>query len=411
MAVPEELAAATQPLATTRIAREVGPRFGRGWLLPVAVIVSLGVLAFSTLYITDIIVSTGGATSAGGALDRYLAFDPEMLTDALPALGMTIVAVLGIMLTVVAILVQLSSDRYTGVALMFIRDPVNIAVMTYFVVASLAAVALSVSLHEDFVPRTALVAVLAATGLGLAIMLPYFAYVFWFLEPGNIIERIRREATRRTASGLTTDSVGTVAYKQARVLSLLEEITDIANNSIDGRDKIIASHAVDALRDFLLEYLRHRPHDLRPWHTLGRHIRENPDFVAMDPESLHDLELGGKWLEWKVLRQYLGVYNEALVSMQDINYLIAIDTRYIGEAAIEDDDAELLEMVMCFMNSYMRSAINARNVRTAYNVLHQYRMLVECMLRNGWGRAAREAVRFMKYYGHVAFDDNLAFIT
>ena len=33
------------------------------------------------------------------------------------------------------------------------------------------------------------------------------------------------------------------------------------------------------------------------------------------------------------MRQYLGIYNEALGSMRDINYLIAIDTRYIGEAA------------------------------------------------------------------------------
>ena len=33
------------------------------------------------------------------------------------------------------------------------------------------------------------------------------------------------------------------------------------------------------------------------------------------------------------MRQYLGIYNEALASMRDINYLIAIDTRYIGEAA------------------------------------------------------------------------------
>ncbi len=33
------------------------------------------------------------------------------------------------------------------------------------------------------------------------------------------------------------------------------------------------------------------------------------------------------------MRQYLGIYNEALATMRDINYLIAIDTRYIGEAA------------------------------------------------------------------------------
>ena len=54
----------------------------------------------------------------------------------------------------------------------------------------------------------------------------------------------------------------------------------------------------------------------------------------MDPESFGELEQRRTWVEWKVMRQYLGIYNEALATMRDINYLIAIDTRYIGEAAL-----------------------------------------------------------------------------
>ena len=88
------------------------------------------------------------------------------------------------------------------------------------------------------------------------------------------------------------------------------------------------------------------------------------------------------------MRQYLGIYNEALAAMRDINYLIAIDTRYIGEAAGEAKDDELIELVFRFMNSYLRATLNARDVRTAYNVLNQYRLLVEAMLRQGNGAAA-----------------------
>ena len=33
------------------------------------------------------------------------------------------------------------------------------------------------------------------------------------------------------------------------------------------------------------------------------------------------------------------------------------------------------------MNSYLRAALNARAVRTAYNVMNQYRLLVESMIR------------------------------
>ncbi len=111
------------------------------------------------------------------------------------------------------------------------------------------------------------------------------------------------------------------------------------------------------------------------------------------------------------MRQYLGIYNEALASMRDINYLIAIDTRYIGEAAGQAKDDELVELVFRFMNSYLRATLNARDVRTAYNVLNQYRQLVEAMLRLGRNEAALAGVRHMNYYGHVSFDMKLTFVT
>ena len=97
--------------------------------------------------------------------------------------------------------------------------------------------------------------------------------------------------------------------------------------------------------------------------------------------------------------------------MRDINYLVAIDTRYIGEAAARVNDAELVRLVYRFMNSYLRATLNARDVRTAYNVLNQYRLLVEAMLRSGSGTAALEGLRHMIYYGHVSFDMKLTFVT
>ena len=72
--------------------------------------------------------------------------------------------------------------------------------------------------------------------------------------------------------------------------------------------------------------------------------------------------------------------------MRDINYLIAIDTRYIGEAARRRRGrASSSSWSFRFMNSYLRATLNARDVRTAYNVLNQYRLLVEAMLRTGNG--------------------------
>ncbi|HRK63453.1 MAG TPA: hypothetical protein PLN53_03615 [Terricaulis sp.] len=111
------------------------------------------------------------------------------------------------------------------------------------------------------------------------------------------------------------------------------------------------------------------------------------------------------------MRQYLSIYNDALGTMRDICYLIAIDTRYIGEAAGKANDSELVELVLRFMNSYLRSTLNAKDVRTAYNVLNQYRKLVEALLEHGKHTAALDAVRHMKYYGLVGYDMGLNFVT
>ena len=386
--------------------------FRRQWLVPIVFLTGAAFAIFWLFYSVDYFVTGGtGASSDAGPPSHYLAFDPGSITDAVSSLGGMIAAVFGIVITVVSLIVQLSADRYTGVARLFLSDRLNLAVMGYYVIACVCGVWVSVSIHHDFVPRSALLGMLSANTLGLVLMGPYFRYVFWFVEPMNIVAKIRRDALKSTLQAFHAAEPEKILRGQAVTLGAMEELTDITSNSISGKDKIIASGAVDALKDFAIEYIKNKSKASTAWFDIGEHIRANPDFVAMDPESLQDLEKRRTWVEWKVMRQYLGIYNEALVMMRDINYLVAIDTRYIGEAAAVAKDAELIQLVYRFMNSYLRAALNARDVRTAYNILNQYRLLVEAMLRNGNATAAVEGVRHMFYYGHVSFDMKLTFVT
>lgn len=386
--------------------------FRRQWALPVAVLLVAALVVFWGLYTLDhILGSPPSGTPPPGPLERFTRFDPGSLTDAYAGLATVLAAVFGIVIMVVSIIVQLSADRYTGVARMFLRDRVNLTVMGFYVVGCVTAVWLSLSLKTDYVPTIMTSVQLVITTLGLVLMAPYFGYVFWFLDPSNIVVRLRREALVTAIRGAEAAEPAKRAAAQLGTLKALEELTDITNNSISGKDKIIASHAVDALRDFALEYMKHKPRARDAWFALCEGTRANPDFVAMDPESLKDLEQRRTWVEWKVMRQYLGIYNDALGTMRDINYLIAIDTRYIGEAALAAQDEELTGLVLRFMNSYMRSALNAQDVRTAYNVLNQYRLLVETMLREGHGTTALKGVKYMSYYGHLSFHMELPFVT
>jgi len=398
-------------IAATRAKRRIAPPVVLGWVSPMVIVILVAVFFCTAFYVLDSLLFGAGPRSAGGMLEHYLSFDPLLITDALPALGMTIVAVLGIVLTVVAIIVQLSSERYTSVAMMFLREPVHILVISFYIVASLCAVWLSVTLRPDFVPRSLLLLVMVLTSFGLAAMLPYFAYTFWFLEPGNIIDRLRGHAVRLTARGFQVQAPDKVDRLQGRVLEKIEEITDIANNSIEGRDKIIAGQAIDSLCEFVVEYVAMKPLDERPWYRLGDELRFHPDFVGMDTELQQELETRHLWVEWKILHEFLRIYCEALESMSDIDSQVAIDTRYLGEAAAATRRTDLIRMVFRFFNSYLRTAIDMRIETTTNSVLLQYRMLIEELLRQDLCEEACEGVRFLKSYGFLAFEDELSSIT
>jgi Predicted membrane protein (DUF2254) len=384
----------------------------RLWVFPISVLFGLALTVFVGFWLLDHFMTGGPALDEPlGPATRYLHFDPDHITDAVGGMSSLNAAVLGLVITVVSIIVQLSADRYAGVAQMFLRDKVNLAVMAYFVIACVCSVWLSLSVHAQFVPRATIFTMILVTSFGLVLTLPYFAYVFRFLEPVSIITRIRVQASEQVSAGATARTAGRVAEAQGPAINALEELTDITSSSIEGKDKIIASRAVDAIKDFVLSYLEVKGRVHPSWFRVSPGIRDNPDFVAMDPESLSDLEQRRTWVEWKALRQYLGIFAEAQGAMPDINYLIAIDTRYVGEAAARRADAELLALVFRFMNSYLRAALNARAVRTAYNVLNQYRLLVEAMLRQGQLEAAQDGVRHMLYYGRTGFDMSLGFVT
>ncbi len=388
----------------------------RSWALQVLVLAGAAFVVFWGFYALDVLLAVGESSDRGlsavlDALPHYLRFDAAALTDAVSGLAAAMLAIFGIVVTVVSIIVQLAANRYTGVARRFFRDRVNLAVLGFYVVACVVGLWLSVALRGDFVPRHSLVLMLALTAFGLVLMAPYFGYVFWFLEPANIIGRIRDEALSEAERGVGSEDAAVLDRAQTGTLSALEELSDIASSSIGAKDKLIASAAVDALGDFTKQYLSLKPRARSAWYRIGEGLRANPDFVAMAPASLAELQARRAWVEWKALRQYMTLVPDALAAMPDVAYLIAIDTRYVAEAAALARDAEVVALALRYMNSFLRATLNARSVRSAYNVLHQYRLLAEQLLSRGEVETPAEIARHLRYYGDVAFDLNLPFVT
>ena len=79
------------------------------------------------------------------------------------------------------------------------------------------------------------------------------------------------------------------------------------------------------------------------------------------------------WVEWKVLRQLQRLYLGGMSIMKDVCFVIAVNTRKIGEAAGQRGDMPVLDKVMVFFNTYLRQTINSRDAKAMFNVLREYR--------------------------------------
>jgi hypothetical protein len=378
------------------------------WLYPMLALGAMATATVVTLYSLDHFVDRAGH---GTPIDHYLDFDAESVSNSIGVLSSIVAAVLGIIITVVSIVVQLAATRYTpAITEMFFRDRGNRLVLGLYVIGCVTGFWTAFGVNADWVPRISLLTMLGIATFGFILMAPYFAYVFRFLSPQAVVARIQRDAAA-AAVGHGGGDAADLAERRAEALGRTEQLTDIAINSISQKDKIIATACVDALRDLALAYLEGKKARPAAWFVLGNEVRQNPDFASMATDSVDALEQARTWFEFKVLRQYQAIYTEALGTMRDINYVVAINTRQLAEKALAEREPEALGLAVKFFNTYLRATLNQNDVRTAYTILNQYRIMAESVLRAGEGATALTIANHIKYYGHLSYQKKLAFVT
>ena len=382
-------------------------RVWRIWLLPLLILLGFAL----AIFVLTLFVDSGGALFRIQLLWNH---DPEVAHDAISNAGEVVAGVLGIAITVVAIIVELASNRYTHrVTELFVSEPINFAVMGFFVVTALQAIFVAVTYDVDgsvtgtpYIPSVGMTVALGMLALCLLLLLPYFAFVFDFLNPINIVDRIRKHSLKVVSQ---RERLG-IEARQAEAVRGVEQIADVGLNAMEHKDKGISMASVDALKAMVLDFSKVRGKLEPAFFRVEGDLAHNPDFVSMSEEVLEAVTRRKIWFEMKVLRKYQTLYNEALNRMRDINYLIAINTRHLAEFALDEGHEELFELVVKFFNTYLRATVNARDVRTAYNVLHQYRLLAERALHHKNGAISVEIARYFKYYGLVGYNAKLPFV-
>ncbi len=389
--------------------REVRATPLRVWLYPFLILLVATALVFGLSFVLDIRTQP----KAPSLFANLANFDKEEASDVLSNVGEVTASVLGVAVSVVAIIVELAANRYTHkITELFFRTPVNFAVLGLFVVAGIHGLWTSLIFRDNFKPVWGTLVGMGLMTVSLLMLLPYFAFVFDFLNPLNIVARIRAETLRAVKGAPREISTARANAENVQRVAAdgTEQLSDVALNAMNNHDGAIAVAAVNALGDLGRDYLDVKGALPLDWFHITESVAENPDFVSMSREVLGDLGRERTWFEFKLLRQFQTIYQAGLGGNRELCYVVAIHTRELAERAMDHKDPRVVELCIKFFNTYLRSTMNSRDVRTAYNVLNQYRLLADGALSRSMGRFAVEVARYFKYYGQLAFSSDLGFV-
>jgi hypothetical protein len=163
------------------------------------------------------------------------------------------------------------------------------------------------------------------------------------------------------------------------------------------------------------------------WYFIPPWIRQSSDFLTLSDEAVADLVARKTWLEWKIFRQYMMLFNASIDLLKEVCYHVAMNTRIIGEGSCHPDRGDLYSLdlaIKCF-NTYIRSAITKNVVHTVYIVLFQYRKLAESLIVFGkelkrdrtkyaLGASLEDRVlqiaKYMRYYSVEVMNRKLYFL-
>ncbi len=339
-----------------------------------------------------------------------MSLDTQAALDTLSSAAEVVAAVLAIAITVVAIVVELAATRYSHqITRLFLREPVNLVVLGMFVVTTVqciwVAVVLDSSGPQAMLPQAGFAITLALVTLSLLLLIPYIYFVFAFLSPISVIEKICRDAYNTVLKARSSS----VRRNQERVEEAIDELQDVARSAIQQSDRGIAIAAVNALAGFVIDYVQIRDELPEEWFDMSRGVAEDPDFIALAPETITAIEAQGVWVERKVFRRYLSLMGQATMRERDVANLIGINTQRIA-TGFSADRPWLLDLSISVFNSYLRETINAGDQRTAYYLMNQYRLIAEWLLANGQGKKCEEIADYLRIYGQYAHNTGASFL-
>lgn len=338
--------------------------------------------------------------SAAGVSPWQLAqFDAAQARHLNNLLNRNLNQLVAVVFTMVAIAVPLTANLYSLKFLeFFIKDPINAAVLIFVAVVDMFNTWAGYSIGEGHVPYVELHVVFWATLVCFAVLFPYLYYVFRFLHPNTLIDRLQDEAT-----SLMKSASARPGPIRARLAANIENLCNIAVRAVERGDRNTTLDVLAALEGVSQTYTDFKARLPAAWFHA-----EQDFFLGLSSRAVDELTTSRSWVEMKVFAQLLQIFSAASPKMPDITAACAKSLRKLAVQPAVLADPVVRELALDYFNTLIRLCLNRRDLRAMFNVFDQYRVLAAALYQTAPADVLLIA-RYFEYYARLAREQNLLF--
>jgi hypothetical protein len=284
---------------------------------------------------------------------------------------------------------------------LFIRNPVNMTVLAFIILANLSGLLTSYSLTSAAVPGFQLGLMVFLTLVSLLLILPYLIYVFRFLHPRTLLGLLEGEVKAALRAARSSSNA---AKNRERVAETLEHIANISVRSVDRFDRNTAIEGVLTLERIARHYWNVKEGLHPSWYAADQN-----SFLGFSSMAMEEMTASRTWVEMKLYLQFFEALRAACPRMPELTSTIAKSHRRLGLEAASLENPALRDLAIEYFNTFLRLTINRHDVRSVFIVFDQYRTFAET-LEGKFPREVLEMAYYFDYYGQAAREQGLPFL-
>jgi hypothetical protein len=332
-----------------------------------------------------------------GSIRDFFTPDPLAAGGVLGLVGGAEGVTLSIVIVAVVFGIQTTSSRYSPRIIgIFTRNPLNAIVLSFALASILYTFLVRSEVKTNYVPMWSVGVAEVLALVNFAILLPYVSYIFEVMRAETLVDSIMRRARRKLRAATSNRHS---RRNRTALMTSIAQVTDIAFGSIQLGDMPMGVLTIEVLGRFLAEdYMALKKAIVPEWFQVG-----HSDLPGASDQIVAEVNRAQTWFAYTIMSSFVDIVGLTPVHRKEAVHAIAVATRDIGIAAIQDGDSEVAELCVRFFNTYLRGAINRSAPTFASGIMNEYRRFAMGALEWRSDLAIEAAAHLLRYGRH--FDE------